>query len=176
MVKLLLFGVLFLNLNLCFAKLANVPDQEIYNRVAAETDTAFIGRVLRVKIINDGLVYENGNTLPIGIMEQEVLKVYRGKISKGDKVLVCTWFDHADFPFGPSIGTEGIIFGIKVDNRVLLPAILRYFNGVPKNESIIYKALKIKQKYIADRVDVLATYFVNSKLTRNACNEPVTWP
>jgi len=65
-------------------------------------------------LINDGLVYANGDTLPIGIMEQEVLKVYRGKISKGDKVLVCTWFDHADFPFGPSIGTEGVIFGVKV--------------------------------------------------------------
>jgi hypothetical protein len=176
MVKLLLLGVLFLNLNPVYAKLANVPEQEFYNRVAIETDTAFIGRVIRVKIINDGLVYANGDTLPIGIMEQEVLKVYRGKISKGDKVLVCTWFDHADFPFGPSIGTEGVIFGIKVDDRVLLPAILRYFSGVPKNESVIYKALKLKQKFIDRRNDVLATYVINSKLTRNACNEPVTWP
>jgi hypothetical protein len=51
MVKLLLLGVLFLNLNPVYAKLANVPEQEFYNRVAIETDTAFIGRVLRVKII-----------------------------------------------------------------------------------------------------------------------------
>jgi hypothetical protein len=176
MVKLILFGLLFLNLNLVYAKLANLPEQEVYNRVAIETDTVFIGRVLRVKAINDGLVYANGDTLPIGIMEQEVLKVYRGKISKGDKLLVCTWFDNGDFPFGPLIGTEAIVFGIKLDKKILLPRVSRYFSGVPKNESIIYKALKLKRKHIANGDDVLATYVINSKLTRNACNEPVTWP
>jgi hypothetical protein len=176
MVKLIFFGLLFLNLNLVYAKLANLPEQEVYNRVAIETDTVFIGRVLRVKTINDGLVYANGDTLPIGIMEQEVLKVYRGKISKGDKLLVCTWFDNGDFPFGPSFGTEAIVFGIKVDKKVLLPSILRYFSGVPKKESIIYKAIKLKQKNIKDKSNVLATYFSKSKATRNACNEPVTWP
>jgi hypothetical protein len=61
-------------------------------------------------------------------------------------------------------------------DRVLLPAILRYFSGVPKNESIIYKALKLKRKYIKNRDDVLATYVIKSKLIHNACNEPVTWP
>jgi hypothetical protein len=176
MVKLIFWGLLLLNLNLVYAKLANLPEQEIYSRLAIETDTVFIGRVLRVKTINDGLVYTNGDTLPIGIMEQEVLKVYRGKISKGDKLLVCTWFDNGYFPFGPLIGTEALVFGVKIDKKVLLPRVSGYFSGVPKNESIIYKAIRLKRKPIAKGDGVLATYIINNKLTRNACNEPVTWP
>jgi hypothetical protein len=176
MVRLILFGLLFLSLNLVHAKQAYKPEQEILNRVAIETDTVFIGRVLRVKTIKDGLVYANGDTLPIGITEEEVLKVYRGKVAKGDKLLVCTWYDEFEYPFGPSIGNESLIFGIKVDNRVLLPSLYGYIRGVPKIELRIYKALKLKQKKIKDKTNILATYFFDSKITRNACNEPITWP
>jgi hypothetical protein len=176
MVKQILFWLLFLNLNLVQAKQAYESEQEVFNRVAIETDTVFIGRVLRVKTIKGGLVYANGDTLPIGITEEEVLKVYRGKIAKGDKLLVCTWFNEIEYPFGPSIGNESIIFGIKVDNRVLLPSLYGYTRGVPEKESSIYKALKLKRKNIKDKTNILATYFSDSKITHNACNEPVTWP
>jgi len=176
MVKLILFGLLFINLNLVHAKLADEPDQEVFNRVAIETDTVFIGQALRIKVINDGLVYANGDTLPIVIMEEEVLKVYRGKIAKGDKLLVCTWFNEFEYTFEPAIGNQSIIFGIKVDNRVLLPSLYGYTRGVPEKESVIYKALKLNRKKNKDIYNILTTYFTDSKIVRNACNESVTWP
>ncbi|ASF47381.1 hypothetical protein CEK71_15650 [Methylovulum psychrotolerans] len=37
------------------------------------------GRVLRKMVVNQGLVYANGNSIPLEIVEVEVLKTYRGK-------------------------------------------------------------------------------------------------
>ncbi|MBT9096603.1 hypothetical protein KFZ76_02610 [Methylovulum psychrotolerans] len=169
-IKLSLLGLLCLNLPLAQAKHPYESEQEVFNRVAIETDTIFVGRVLKVKAIKDGLVYANGDTLSIGIMEEEVLKVYRGKIHKGDKLLVCTWFDGFEYAFGPSIGNEAIIFGIKVNNKVLIPSLYGYVRGRPENETTIYKALKLKRKKINAKADVFMTYF-EGKIIGNACNE-----
>jgi hypothetical protein len=176
MTRLILFGLLFLNIYPVQAKHPYESEQEVFNRVAIETDTIFIGRVLRVKTIKDGLVYANGGTLSIGITEEEVLKVYRGKIYKGDKLLVCTWFDGLEYPFGPSIGVESLMFGIKVDNKVLIPSTYGYIRGWGiEKELNIYKALKLKRKKIKGKTNLFATYFSDSKILRNACNEPVNW-
>jgi hypothetical protein len=176
MVRLILLGLLFLNWSLVQAKHPYETEQEILNRVAVETDTIFIGRILRVKTVKDGLVYANGDIFSIGITEEEVLKVYRGKIYKGEKVLVCTWFDDLEYPFRPSIGIESLMFGIKVDNKVLIPSTYGYIRGWGiEKEPKIYKALKLKRKKIKDKSDILATYSSGSKVIRNACNEPIVW-
>ncbi|POZ49556.1 hypothetical protein [Methylovulum psychrotolerans] len=169
-IKLSLLGLLCLNLPLAQAKHPYESEQEVFNRVAIEMDTIFVGRVLKVKTIKDGLVYANGDTLSIGIMEEEVLKVYRGEIHKGDKLFVCTWFDGFEYAFGPSIGNEAIIFGIKINNKVLVPSLYGYFRRVPENEATIYKALKLKRKKINAKADVFMTYF-EGKIIGNACNE-----
>jgi len=176
-VKLILFGLLFLNLTLVEAKHIYESDQEMFNRVAVETDTVFIGRVLRVKTIKDGLTYANGDTFSIGIAEEEILKVFRGKINKGDKLSVCTWFDEIEYPFGPTIGKEEINFGIKVDNRIIMPMSYGYIQGIPSNqkdEFRVYEALKLKRKKFKDKTNVLTTY-IDGKIVHNACNEPVIW-
>lgn len=175
MVRLILFGLLFLNLSLVQAKFPYESEQAVLNRVAIETDTTFVGRVLRKKTINDGLVYANGDTLSIGILEVEVLKVYRGDIRKNEKLLVCTWFDGYEYSFGFTSGQESIYFGIKVDNTVLIPSTHDYIRGWEiEKEPLINKALKLKRKRIKDKANLFATYFF-SKIIRNACNEPVTW-
>lgn len=172
----LIFLVLFLiNFTPAQAKYPKENEQDVFNRAAVRTDTIFIGRVLRVKTIKDGLVYANGDKLSIGITEDEVLKVYRGNIIKGDKILVCTWFDDIEYPFGPSIGTESILFGIKIDNRILIPMTYGYIRSIPEKETTIFKALKLKKKNI-DKSNIFATYIEERKITRNACNEPITWP
>lgn len=90
MVKLILFGLLLVNLILVQARThPNESEQEVLNRVAVDTDTIFRGRVLREKAIKDGLVFADGDTLSIGIMEVEVQKVYRGQVLKNDKLLLC---------------------------------------------------------------------------------------
>ena len=67
----------------------------------------------------------NGDRLPIIFMELEVLNAYRGKITIGDKLLVCSWFDYTEFSFDPFVGAESVIFGIRVGDRILLPRVPR---------------------------------------------------
>jgi hypothetical protein len=50
-----------------------------------------------------------------------------------------------------------------------------YMRGVPEKEFRIYNALKLKRKKIKYNNNVLATYFSDSKIIRNACNDLVTW-
>ena len=49
MKKLILFVVILTFLSPVYAKFAIRSAEEIYNQVAPETDTAFLGRVLKVK-------------------------------------------------------------------------------------------------------------------------------
>lgn len=175
MVKLFLFALLLVNSILVQARThPNESDQEVLNRVAVDADTIFRGRVLREKAITNGLVFADGDTLSIGIMEVEVLKVYRGHILKNDKLLLCTWFLDYEATFDNSNLHDSIFFGIKVDNsRVLIPDTYGYIRRGEEKEQNIYKALKLKHK---KHSNPFSEVFSNNKIMRNPCIEPITWP
>lgn len=179
MAKILCFGLLLFFFSSSMARLSNnVSEQDILNSVAKETDTIFVGRVLRQMEIKDGLVYDSGDSMSLAILELEVLKTYRGKKTSDKKQVVCTWFGgYGEYYFDPSvgIGREYLIFGIQVGSIVQLPEIFRYIRGVHKDESMIYKALKLNKKEIKDKGNILATFY-DGKVIRNACNEPIVWP
>jgi hypothetical protein len=179
MAKIISFGLLLFFFSSPMARLSNnVSEQDILNSVAEETDTIFVGRVLRQMEIKDGLVYDSGDSMPLAILEVEVLKTYRGKETNDNKQVVCTWFGgNSEFYFNPSVGLgrEHLFFGILVGSMVQLPSIHLYSIGVPEDESLIYKALKKKRKKIKDKSNILTTFY-DGKVIRNACNEPVVWP
>jgi hypothetical protein len=175
MVKIIFFGLLLFFFGSSIAKQSSESQQEILNRVAKEADTIFVGRVLRKMEINQGLVYANGNTISLGILEMEVLKTYRGKEANDKKQLVCTWFGSGEFTFDPPIGRELLIFGIQVGSIVQIPMIQGYIRGIPEDESQIFRALRLKQKKIKDKSNIFATFYSDSKVIRNACNEPIVW-
>lgn len=155
----------------------DLSEQDLLNRAAKATDTIFVGRVLRKMAIKDGLVYENGDSDSLAILEYEVLKTYRGKENNHKKQIVCTWFyGYGEFYFDPSASPsrEFLIFGIQAGSTVQLPDIFWYIRGVPEDESKIYKALKLKREKIKDKSNILVT-FSESKIIRNACNEPIVW-
>ena len=177
MVKIIFFGLLLFFFSNSMATITMIPEQNRLNRVAKKTDTIFVGRILRQMVIKDGLVYEDGDSYSLAILEFEVLKTYRGKETNDKKQIVCTWFsDSAEFDFDPSVGLgeEFLIFGIQAGSIVQLPEISSYIRRVPKDKSKIYRALKLKQKKIKDKNDIL-TAFSYSKVIRNACNESIVW-
>ncbi|MFZ2451185.1 MAG: hypothetical protein WAW36_11760 [Methylovulum miyakonense] len=176
MAKIISFGLLMFFFSSPMARLRNdVSEQDILNSVAKETDTIFVGRVLRQMEIRDGLVYDSGESMSLAVLELEVLETYRGKQTNDEKQIVCTWFGgYGEYYFDPSagLGREYLIFGIQVGSIVQLPEIFRYIRGVPKDKSAIYKALKLKIKKTKDKSNILATFY-DSKVIRNACNEPI---
>jgi len=174
MVKLFLFVLLLVNSMLIQARThPNESGQEVLNRVAVDADTIFRGRVLREKAIKNGLVFADGDTLSIGIMEVEVLKVYRGNILKNDKLLLCTWFLDYEAAFDNSNLHDSIFFGIKIDNnKVLIPDTYGYIWGAEENEQNIYKALKLKHK---KHSNPFSEVFSNTKITSNSCIGPIKW-
>jgi hypothetical protein len=175
MVRLILLWLLFLSPNFVQAKHPYESEQAILNRVAIDTDTIFTGRVLRKKEFDNGLVYADGNTWSIGILEVEILKVYRGNIRKNNTQLLCTWFLGGERPFGFSIDQELIFFGLKIDNnRVLIPDTYGYIRGVEEKESAIYKALKLKKK-IKHKSNPFSEVFSDSEIVKNPCSESIDW-
>ncbi|MBT9096735.1 hypothetical protein KFZ76_03280 [Methylovulum psychrotolerans] len=156
------------------AKPSYEPQQDALNRMAIQVDTILTGRVLRKMVVNQGLVYANGNSIPLEIVEVEVLKTYRGKRPNDKKQLICTWIGSGEFAFDPPLGRELLIFGIQVGSLVQVPMI-RYIRGIPENESEIYKVLKLKRK-VNNKRNVFSTFAYDRKVIRNACNKPVVWP
>ena len=178
MAKIIFFGLLVFFFSNSMAMPMNEPEQNVLNRYAKKADTIFVGRVLRQMVIKDGLVYEDGDSYSLAVLEYEVLKTYRGKETNDKKQIVCTWFGgYGEFYFDPSaspLGHKELIFGIQTGSIVQLPMIFRYIRGVPEDESKIYKALKLKREKIKDKSNILTT-FSESKVIHNACNEPVIW-
>jgi hypothetical protein len=150
-------------------------EQETLNRVAVDTDTIFKGRILRKTTVHDGIVYADGDSFIVAIMEVEVLKVYRGKIHKNDKQIMCTWTWHSPevTEIGYSNDQELLFFGIRENpNLILIPDSYGYIMDSIEKESRLYKALKLKHK-------IFKKLFINVsglKPIRNVCYEPVTWP
>jgi hypothetical protein len=68
-----------------------------------------------------------------------------------------------------------LIFGIQVGSVIQLPMIYQYRRGIPKNESQIYNALRLKRKKIKDKSNIFSTFYPDNKIVRNACNEPIVW-
>jgi hypothetical protein len=127
------------------AKPSNETEQETLNHLAKYTDTIFVGRVLREMIIEDGLVYDNGDSLPLVISELDVLKTYRGKETPDKRQFICFWYTGvAEFAFYPSvmIGQDILVSGIQVGSVVQLPSIYPHIRGVPKNELLNLQGFK----------------------------------
>lgn len=175
MVRFLLFFFLACNVHLAQAKHPKESQQQILNRVSENTDTIFIGRKLRAMSIKDGLVYADGDTYPIGIIEVEVLKVYRGKININDKLLLCMRYFEYEASFDNSNLHDSLFFGLQVANNiVLIPDTYGYTMKIPENISILQKALGLKRKNL--NIDPYEEVFSKNKIVRNACKEPMTWP
>ena len=177
MAKIISFGLLLFFFSSSMAKPNNESEQETLNRLAKETDTIFVGRALKEMVIKDGLVYDNGDSFSLVISELQVLKNYRGKKTIDKKQLICFWYtETGEFAFYPTvmIGRDLLIFGFQVGSTVQLPLNYQYIRGIPKDESRIYKALRLKQKNIKDKSNIFSTFYPNNKIIRNACNEPIT--
>lgn len=175
MIKVFLFVILCLHLSSVSSRtFPNETEQETLNRVAVKTDTIFKGRILRTKTIYDGVVYSDGEKSIAGVLEVEVLKIYRGKLQKNDKRILCIWTWQIpgatiNFP----VGEEDIFFGVRAKNDVILiPDSYGFSLDKIEKESRLYKALKLKTDIFKDLFSSRAS---EKKLIRNACYEPVKW-
>ena len=174
MFKVLLTAVLCLYLSSINSRtFPKETEQETLNRVSASTDTIFKGRILRKQIIDEGIVYPDGDNFIAAIIEVEVLKVYRGEIKKNDKQTICTWSSPEATGLGYKIDQELFFFGVRGNNNlVLIPDSYGYImNGIEK-ESRLLTALKLKPNIFKNLFKT--TSGLNP--VRNVCYEPITWP
>jgi predicted thioredoxin/glutaredoxin len=179
MIKIVVFVTLF-----CFIlvsaqanKRPMLTEQEALKEMAIEANTIFKGRVLKHVVISNGLVFEDGETLDMAVIEFEVLKSYRGETHKHDRQLVCSWLmrgvdNYYGQEIGYSIGQELTVFGLRVDDNHVLETSAHGSITVIDKESMLYKVLKFKHKKITNP---FAWVWPDSKIKRNACIEPVSW-
>jgi predicted small integral membrane protein len=153
--------------------------QQIINGDTVSSDTIFIGRVLGIKVIEDAFVTSRASKYgwPAIILKVEVLKVYRGKLVKGEQRLVCTWFDPIEFEDGFYIptGKENTFFGVDIGPSIQLPD----FSPSTKDTGLdkeLAKALKLPIYPNYKDPNVLFPWASpKDKLIRNVCNEPDAW-
>lgn len=166
---------------LCFLLSGNVYSKYLYeslqeaiNRAVKQSDTVFVGKILEKREIYRGLVVGTG-AKHIGMLEVEIIKKYRGKVTENEKRLVCTWFDRTEHDFNFRIGQELIFFGVDTGLNIQLPSTYGYIrdsNGIEKELS---KALKLRSRPIKDRNFIFEIVDPGDNVTRNACNEPNAW-
>ncbi|MDT4331883.1 hypothetical protein ACQE3E_22000 [Methylomonas sp. MED-D] len=170
----LIFIVFLLLSSNAYSKYPIESFQNVMNRVVTQSDTIFIGKVLNEKTIEKGLVVGLG-TKQIGILEVEVIKKYKGHVVKNEKRLVCTWFDNTEHLFNFKIGQELTFFGIDTGLNIQLPSTYGYIRSSSGIEKELSKSLKLRSKPNKDRNMIFEIVDSDSKVTRNACNEPDAW-
>ena len=152
-----------------------IPLQERLNWAAKRSNTIFIGRVLEQKTIKGGFV-ANGGIYGTGIVKVEVLKVYRGKLVKGEQRLVCSWFDEIENTFGFDDGSEALFFGVDTGVTIQLPTFFGYVRSSTGNKKELARALKLPSLVTKDPdlIPRLSSGIILD-LDRNACNEADVW-
>ena len=152
-----------------------IPLQDSLNWAAKCSNTIFIGRVLEERTI-EGRVIGIRSGRSIGIVKVEILKVYRGKLVKGEQRLVCSWFDEIENTFGFDDGREALFFGVDTGVTIQLPTFFGYVRSSTGNKKELARALKLPSLVTKDPdlIPRLPSGIILD-LDRNACNEADVW-
>ena len=152
-----------------------IPLQDSLNGAAVDTTTIFIGRVLEERTI-EGRVIGIRSGRSIGIVKVEILKVYRGKLVKGEQRLVCSWFNGMENPFGFDDGRKLLFFGIDTGVTIQLPMFYGYVFRSTDAGKALARALKLPFRVTKDP-DLIQRLPSGDVLDikSNACNEADVW-